>query len=1084
MLHFQRVKVAITILVGLALFTSAFSETQAKRKLFKNHRMLLALSAARGEKDVLILIASRNGSNASVVDEIKSLGGEVHYREDSVDYLRARVPLTSVEKLAAFEGVESLDLDVDIDKWDPRFDDLFPPEKEAESNNPPDPDTPLSHPYIPLEDMNIERVSSDGINFDGRGTGVAILDATPDFLLPELQYATSLDGQPVRKISGALASTDPRDDNDPMWIKMDAMVKAEDGKFSYKEISYTAPSNGEYRLGFFNERSLHQPAYLYSDVNFDGNPAGSTGVFAVLWDERKNTVWVDTDQDHSFQNEKPMMDYDRRMDLGIFGKNVPASRRRKTVAFAVQTDLEKKYVRITLGVWQHVTEVAGASLGKGFYGGTYDGVAPGAQLFSVYNSPPAIFRLVEGAIIAAKSPKVDVICLEPSILDPTINPLHDGRLVAGTIFDRLIEKYKKPILSPANNEPGLNTVVDEVSSNKIIAVGAYQAGEAYRVNNGAEVKEHDNLHIVGSYGPAGDGGLKPEILSPSELISTDPAYKPAEKRKGVYELPPGYSVAGGTSTAGPTASAAAAILVSAAKQAGIAYDAARIRTAMLSSARFIPAIPAYKQGNGLVQVGAAWKMLRLMDKNFAPMNVVSEAPVRTAISYDLAKPNVGRGIYEREGWSPHQNGKRTITFTRTTGPQEPVEFHVQWVGNDGTFKSDDSIKLPLNTPVQLPVSITVEGLGVHSAILNLRHESDPWITYQVLNTVVVAEDFKPESHYQMVYELPVKRPGSSSIFLRVPPNTATLRLKVQTPDAKPTLRVSVIAPDHSSRVPFNTLGVTKKGVLNSTVKEPSPGVWEIVFYGNNFVFFPEQIDSKPLTAVPTKVTATLVGVTAQDSTCRISRTGVQGCASEVTFSNVLGPFRGRAKDSAIGSARQATDTIVSGARRVYEFDVPPGSEDAGASIRQFSNDASLDLYLFQEVKGVVVLRDSSCGPGTTKRVGVINPEAGRWKVVVDAYNVPSGSARYSYTDIFTHRALGTISVDDKTAVHASGTQWKVHPKLNLYAVPSGDRVLLGYVPVRWEEEQTIDPSDLQAFERNIQDLEAGTSVGLASFIFK
>lgn len=1079
--------VAIVILIGtqIAIGAAKPAAASAERKLFKNHRMLMALAAARGDKDLVVLIAARPGENTRVAEEVQRLGGEVRFREDSVDYLRARVPLAMMERLAAFEGTQSLDIDIDVDKWDPSFDDIFPPEKEEPSNNPPDPDTPLSHPYLPTKDMDIERLMEENLAYDGRGTGVAILDATPDFLAPELQSATSIDGRPIRKIAEALAVSDPVDDNDPMWVKMDGVIKAENGKFTYKDQTYTAPADGEYRLGFFNERALHQPAYIYQDVNFDGNPPGSSGLFAVLWNEQKGVVWVDTNQNQSFADEKPMMDYARRMDLGIFGSNVPAGRRRKSVAFAVQIDPKEKYVRLTFGVWQHVSEVSGASLGKGFYGGSYDGVAPGAQLISVYDGANTVYRLVEGTITAAKLPDVDVICVEPSIVDETINPLHDGRLVAGVIFDRLIDKYKKPILSPANNEPGMNTVIDEVSSNKIIAVGAYQSGEAYRINNGAEVKNHDNLHIVGSYGPAGDGGLKPEILSPSELISTDAGYKPPEKRKGVYELPPGYSVAGGTSTAGPTASAAAALLISAAKQSGISYDAARIRAALLSSARFIPSIPAYKQGNGLVQVEGAWKMLQAMDKKFDPVTITSHAPVKTAVSAFLATPNEGRGIYEREGWAAGQKGTRTITFVRTSGAAGPIDFRLEWVGNDGSFTTADSLRLPLNAPVKLAVSIAISGTGPHSAILNLRRPDEPWIAYQVLNTIVAGEDFTPANHYQIVHNEPVDRPGSSSYFLRVPPKTTALQIDIDTPDAKPTLRGSVITPDHSGSVPFGILGTTKKGRLSSTIKNPAPGVWEIVLYGNNFVFFPEQIDSKPLSAVPTKLTASLVSVAASETFCQLRQNGVQGCPAEVSFSNRQAAFHGGAVTAALGSARRLTGRLAPGERKVYEINVPPGSEELSAVISQLSDAADdVDLYLFQDVKGIAVLRGSSTGSDAVKSVSAFSPAPGQWKVVLDAYNLASNSTTYSYIDVFSHTAFGTITVDDKPAAHESGSEWRVHPQVVLGAVPSGGRILEGHVPVRVKEEEGPQDASLTAWEKNLHDSQAGISVGMARFGFK
>src|SRR5208282_2411758 len=144
----------------------------------------------------------------------------------------------------------------------------------------------------------------------------------------------------------------------------------------------------------------------------DGNPEGSSGLFPVLWDEKSNTVWVDTDQDRDFQNERALQDYARRGDIGIFGKNQPAVAQRHTVGFAVQTNRELHYIRLNLGVWQHVTEVSGATLGKGFYGGAYDGIAGGATFASYFSGDTSMYRRVEAVIESGRDPKVDVICLE------------------------------------------------------------------------------------------------------------------------------------------------------------------------------------------------------------------------------------------------------------------------------------------------------------------------------------------------------------------------------------------------------------------------------------------------------------------------------------------------------------------------------------------------------------------------------------------------------------------------------------------------------------------------------------------------
>lgn len=70
----------------------------------------LITARMRGEKDVLLVIASMPGANARVVRTIAAMGGLVQYRDDDVDYVRARVPVDSVEKLVRHADVYSLDI--------------------------------------------------------------------------------------------------------------------------------------------------------------------------------------------------------------------------------------------------------------------------------------------------------------------------------------------------------------------------------------------------------------------------------------------------------------------------------------------------------------------------------------------------------------------------------------------------------------------------------------------------------------------------------------------------------------------------------------------------------------------------------------------------------------------------------------------------------------------------------------------------------------------------------------------------------------------------------------------------------------
>ena len=85
----------------------------------------------------------------------------------------------------------------------------------------------------------------------------------------------------------------------------------------------------------------------------------------------------------------------------------------------------------------------------------------------------------------------------------------------------------------------------------------------------------------------------------------------------------------GTSMAAPQATGAAALLLSAAKQAGVQKHSDQLRQAMNSSARFLPFYGAHEQGNGLINVGAAWDLLKT---NIKTVEISSTAPVKTIIS--------------------------------------------------------------------------------------------------------------------------------------------------------------------------------------------------------------------------------------------------------------------------------------------------------------------------------------------------------------------------------------------------------------------------------------------------------------------
>ena len=1057
--------------------------------LFKDDRGDIATAHARGDTAITVIIAAMPGATGRLAQTIQGMGGTIRFRDDQVDYIRARVPVDSVDRLAHDPNVHSLDITMKgadrgfgasgTESFAPALpvipsearDLLFAAPRDTGDAWPPkQSDYPLTHRYDPLRDMNGMAFRKKHPTWDGRGVTLALIDMNPDPLEPELQQARTLDGKVVKKIFTYETAIDPDDEDEGRWLRMKDQVTANGGTFTYDGKTYQAPRDGTFRIAMLDEAlfdSLSNSG-LEKDLNRDGNPKGSSRLFAVVWDEQTNDVWVDTNQNLSFKDEKALTDYSVRPEFAVFGTDNPKTAVRESVGFGVQIDKARRMVAINAGVPFHASLIVGSALGSRGAHGRFDGVAPGARLASEAEGCMA-YGQTEAVIRALENPQVDAAWLEQcnNITKPYL--LRDGRLVPTVIYSRLIEKFKKPLMIPTHNYPVLGGSDDFVLADCGIGVGGHESQGSFLANYGVRTRYVDNLLITGGYAPMGNGAFGPTIISPSNIISGYRGWEDAASgyMASVFRLPPGYRISGGTSTATQVAPGAVELLISAAKQSGVPYDACRIKQALSMSAKYVPNIPIYKQGNGVIDIARAWDLLEAMNRAGDPPTITSAAAVRHAYSAWLVTPNEGVGLFEREGWKAGDRGQRTMTFTRTTGPAGAMPFTISVISDSGgSVSAPASVSLPLDQPVPVTLDIAVATPGVHSSLITLYTPSVPGHAYRTLATIVAAEPLEANEHHTVEIRTEVPRPEMRSYFYRVPPGVSALQVVLDS--TKRQLQLAIIKPDtrtaSATRIVAERAGRGGGGggggenpVLPAetyVVANPMPGVWELRLSDiEDTRTFDWKASEAGAPVPPTKVrlTVSALGAGAAASTVADNAGDQSGgglnatqqaresrAANDLTLVSRMADFTGKASSYPLGSARIERPTIRERQQQVYEIQVPPGTAALRVAVDNPSDTAAdLDVYVYDCTKKECRPGGASADPGSDEAVTLQHPAAGNWRVVVDGASVPSGQTTYDYSDVVFNQVYGMVAVTDTTAKRQKGSPWSVKTNAWVASVPVG-----------------------------------------------
>jgi hypothetical protein len=1038
------------VAAGLVVIGAGAASTpqRAKSKFSKHDRLVLATKRAHGVHNVSLLIATPRRGTAKVARDLRRIGGKVLYRNNRLGYMRVRVSLRKAEQASRLQGIQAINVDGLIPLPDP----VPEGQQDVAPQPPPGADTPRVNPYMPTRDTGAAQFVNAHPGYDGRGVTIGILDLGVDLDHPSLNTTST----GARKIVDWVTYTDPFTDGDPTWRFFSGTVNVVGGTFTAFGGTYTGVGeDGTYRFARMREDLLGAGSEYGIGCGSDLDRNGACGnFFVMLWRTADNKVWTDSDNDHSFADESAMTDYKVNYDIGYFGHDDPATPVRESVPFVIQTDLPDLAVNVGIVSGAHGSHVAGIAAGNHLFGGEMSGAAPGAKIVSVrvclFVAGCTSHALIEGMIYAIETDHVDVVNMSIGGL-PALN---DGNNTRAILYNRLIEDNNAEMfISAGNSGPGENTIGDPAVATKVMAVGAYIHRDTWRRDYGSDSSFLDNLHPFSSRGPAEDGALKPQIVAPGAAVSSVPTWQNGQPVVGTYTLPPGYGMFNGTSMAAPQAAGAAALLISAAKQqqAGMFWRAAQLRMAMNSTARYLDRYSAADQGNGLIDVGKAWNLLRT---NLKPVNITSSVAVHTLLSDFLAEPGFGPGIYDREGVTVGQPYVRTYTFTRTSGPTRPVLYHLRWVGNDGTFSAQDDLLLRLNVPTTVNVTVNPATSGIHSALLQLDNSSSDGIEYETMNTVIAPEQLTAGNGYSVTKSGLIGRNQVLRYFFLVPEGNPVLKVDFSGPDATPGTGQARFLRFHPYGVGVDSNASTQcyspappggscatGSPLSRTVQGAQGGVWEVTV---------EARRTSDVEFAPFTLTTSLFGVAITPNPDVISNAQV-GVPVPRSYSlqNNFATFTGRAVGSDLGSARRGVFTIANLEQQEFVTTIPAGSTSFRATIGGPSDPAAdLDLFVYQcgdPSCTTRTLRGQSADGDSEESVTIPNPAAATWLVLIDGFAVPAGTTTYNYVDIFANAGLGSVAVTDADAPHPTGSSWSVSGSVTAASVPEAGRVLLGTV---------------------------------------
>ena len=693
---------------------------------------------------------------------------------------------------------------------------------------------------LSLSTCQVDRFLSLHPKSNGTGVVIAVLDTGVDPSIPGL----------TRTPDGEVKVIDVQDftgqgDLDllrvPLSEAKDAVIDYDDDGVAVHYGLPTLPETpaGEERLFWMTTIDEHR--FVNSDVPDLNDDGDSDDAFAVLVTalasegDDQALVFVDTDVDRSFANEKPLRSYKLAYDTFTMHRARPEAQI-EPVAFAVNVFLKQRKVVLVYDDGAHGTHVAGIAAGYQINNQSdFHGVAPGAKLMSLkigknsvggVTSTESVKKALEYAARYARLHGVPVVCNMSYGVESTL----EGESDIDVFLDKLLAE--NPLLvfctSAGNEGPGLSSVGTPSAASRAISVAALLAPDSARDVMGFAFDEP----VVTVFSSRGGELVKPEIATPGWATSTVPRWV----QRGDYWA--------GTSMASPYAAGLCALLISHVRQedAEAAVRACDVRRALCLSARRPSGATFLDAGCGVPNVVEAAKILP---------KLVRAAAADPVVAYDVSTASpAGPGgkapaAFWRGAYFPSDE-PQTFTIEPVFGPVADAGQRTSFT-RKYTLRSQapwckltqESFYLRSAQSARVFVEYDAEQLqepGLYVGVVEALHDDLPAM-YLVSSVVVPYRFTAAENYTQRFAERVVHGWVPDRYFVAVPPGASAMKLTLSAPDGEQSEASlsRVFTPDGTQLRDRSYHLDTEAGVREVTwllSEELEPGVWELPVVAN------------------------------------------------------------------------------------------------------------------------------------------------------------------------------------------------------------------------------------------------------------